>query len=76
MLSKTPCKWFLISNGFISEVWDRAQKAMKQEIATMKPQQEQWMGSRQLIKHFRNGLADCSDEARFKIIYGFEQVLP
>jgi len=57
-------------------VWDRAVRAMKQEIATMKPQQEQWMGSRQLIKHFRNGLSDCSEEARFKIIYGFEQVLP
>jgi hypothetical protein len=57
-------------------VWERALRVIVQEAEILKPQHEQWMGSRQLIKHFRNGLGDCSDEVKFKIVYGFEQVLP
>ena len=37
---------------------------------------ERWIASNALIKHLRNGLADCEFETRIKIIYGFEQVLP
>ena len=61
-----------------SEVWDRAEKIIRAEIAAQKedPTMERWIASNALIKHLRNGLADCEFETRIKIIYGFEQVLP
>ena len=37
---------------------------------------ERWIASSELIRHLRSGLRDCPFETRFKIIYGFEQVLP
>ena len=61
-----------------SEVWERAEITIRQEIKeqTADASIERWIASADLISNLRNGLRDASFETRVKIIYGFEQVLP
>ena len=59
---------------FCSEVWDRAEVAIKKELAEQKASKkvERWIASSQLISYLRNGLKNCPYATKFKIIYGFE----
>lgn len=71
--------WFFYKETFLDnpiEVWDRAEKIIRQEIKSSNGESEGWMASRELISYLRNGLRNCPYATKFKIIYGFEQVLP
>ena len=61
-----------------SEVWERAEMKIKQEIAEQKADHkiERWIASSELIRYLRSGLKNCPAEVKTKIVYGFEQILP
>lgn len=65
-----------VENAF--EVWERAESIIAAELEQQKrdPKIEKWIASTALINHLRKGLKTCEYRTRFKIIYGFEQILP
>ena len=68
----------LNQSSICSEVWERAEKAIKLDLAAQAADSsiERWIASSALITHLRDGLKNCPYETKIKIIYGFEQVLP